>query len=344
MPNPLHAPAEFANSVLSISRRVAADVILPVTDSSLLAILPERDRFKPSCVPFPDIDVYRRISNKALLLETAARLGIAVPSQFVLSEKSHLAELAHTLRFPSVIKPSRSIVESEGVRLKTVVRHADGLAALQAQVHDMPDAVFPLLIQQRIVGPGIGVFLLRWHGEIVAQFAHRRIREKPPAGGVSVYRESVTADPALVKKSAELLEAFDWTGPAMIEYKVDRATGTPYLMEINGRLWGSLQLAIDAGVNFPLILALLAHGEPVTPVRTYKLGVRSRWWWGDLDHLLARWRKSKRQLALADDAPSRLRATLDFFMLWRPGDRNEVFRIGDPWPAVRETAAWFRGE
>ena len=68
---------------------------------------------------------------------------------------------------------------------------------------------------------------------------------------MSVYRESVAADPDLVRRSRALLDAFGWCGVAMVEYKLDERTGTPYLMEVNGRFWGSLQLAIDAGVDFP---------------------------------------------------------------------------------------------
>ena len=37
----------------------------------------------------------------------------------------------------------------------------------------------------------------------------------------------------------------------MVEFKHDERDGVPKLMEINGRFWGSLQLAIDAGVDFP---------------------------------------------------------------------------------------------
>jgi predicted ATP-grasp superfamily ATP-dependent carboligase len=200
-----------------------------------------------------------------------------------------------------------------------------------------------LLLQQRIVGPGVGIFLLRWGGEPVATFAHRRIREKPPSGGVSVYRESIAADPKLVASSLALLSRFAWEGVAMVEYKLDAATGVPYLMEINGRFWGSLQLAVDAGVNFPGLLVSLALGEHPTPVTAYHVGVRSRWWLGDLDQLLARLRHSTRELALPPGSPGRARALTDFLTLWRPGDRNEIFRWSDPMPAVRETVEWMQG-
>ena len=59
-------------------------------------------------------------------------------------------------------------------------------------------------------------------------------------------------------------------------------------MEVNGRFWGSLQLAIDAGMNFPLLFYRLAIGEDVPSQFDYKAGVRSRWLLGDLDQLLIR--------------------------------------------------------
>jgi predicted ATP-grasp superfamily ATP-dependent carboligase len=113
-------------------------------------------------------------------------------------------------------------------------------------------------------------------------------------------------------------------------------------MEVNGRFWGSLQLAIDAGVDFPALLLAAAEGEPVTPVVEYRSGVRSRWWWGDVDHLIARLRRSRDVLALPPDAPSRWRAVRDFLTVHRGVDREEILRRDDPRPFIRETRQWFR--
>ena len=199
------------------------------------------------------------------------------------------------------------------------------------------------LLQERIVGTGIGVFLLLRNRSAIAVFGHRRIREKPPSGGVSVYRESVRPAPDLVRRSEALLARLDWEGVAMVEYKVDAKTGEPFLMEINGRFWGSLQLAVDAGADFPRWLVQLAEGTPWEQQPDYRLGVRSRWWWGDVDQMLTRLRRSPAELALPPDDPGLWRSLLAFLTLWRPGDRNEVFRWDDPAPCWRETRAWLRG-
>jgi predicted ATP-grasp superfamily ATP-dependent carboligase len=177
----------------------------------------------------------------------------------------------------------------------------------------------------------------------MAVFSHQRLREKPPAGGVSVYSESVEPDPALVERSEALLRHFDWQGVAMVEYKIDRATRTPYLMEVNGRFWGSLQLAIESGVDFPALLVALACGEHPAPVRDYRVGVRNRWWWGDVDHLITRLRRSAAFLALPPDAPSRWDTVRSFLSTTISPARNEVWRRDDPRPFVRETVNWLRG-
>src|SRR4029079_15812587 len=96
------------------------------------------------------------------------------------------------------------------------------------------------------------------------------------------------------------------------------------------------------GVDFPTLLLAAASGHPRPPVLTWKLGVPSRWWWGDVDQLLSGLRHSAAELTLPPGEPGRLGALARFLVLWRPGDRNEVLRLTDPGPFLRETADWFR--
>lgn len=338
----LQEPARFIADVTALASAWRVHFLIPVTDASVLAILSARDQFGDVQIPFPDLETFRRVSDKAVVLQTAPRFGIHVPQQWVVSSRDSLAAVpADSVTFPLVLKPSRSIGKSQGRGVKLVARYAANRAQLDSHLAEFDPSVYPVLVQRRIQGPGVGVFLLLWEGTVIAVFSHRRIREKPPSGGVSVYAESIPADPGLVSQSRALLEYFGWQGVAMVEYKFDDASGTPYLMEINGRFWGSLQLAIDAGVDFPTLLLAAAAGTKPESVRKYRIGLRGRWWWGDVDHLLARLRLSS-DGSDPRSGQSMWRTVRDFLLLWRPGDRNEVLRLHDPRPFFRETVDWFK--
>jgi predicted ATP-grasp superfamily ATP-dependent carboligase len=345
VPDPLITPGAFADAVAGLARSHRADLVLPIAEPAMLAILDARQAFSGARLPFPSVDVFRAVSNKGLLLNRAASAGLAVPTQTTLTGPGDLGALDRaSLAFPLVLKPVRSVAEADGGRISLRVAHARDRAELHRHLAQLPAAAFPLLLQQRIVGPGVGVFLLLWEGDCRGVFAHRRILEKPPSGGVSVYREAIAAEPELVRRSRALLESLGWTGVAMVEFKIEAATGQPYLMEVNGRFWGSLQLAIDAGVDFPALLAEAALGLPAREPPPYRVGVRSRWSWGVVDHLLARLRSTDRELGLPPGSRSRT-ATIGMALasLARGDDRDEVFRLKDPKPFFRESLAWLRG-
>jgi predicted ATP-grasp superfamily ATP-dependent carboligase len=342
-PQPLREPGAFLKALEGLVRERAIEVVIPVTEAALLAVLPERHQLGDAVLPFPSAEAFRRISDKVLVLEVARDLGIRVPEQYVLvsPEERDLLD-AQCLEYPLVVKPSRSVAPSGSGAVQLTVRHATDRGEFEAIVDALPAAAFPLLLQQRVRGPGAGIFLLVWEGQTLAAFAHRRIREKPPAGGVSVYRESIPLEEALLERSQALLDRFEWKGVAMVEFKIDAATGTPYLMEVNGRLWGSLQLAVDAGVDFPVLLVEAALGRPVPQTAEYRIGVRSRWWYGDLDQLLARLRHGPSTPGLDAAGHIRWRALREFLSTSK-ADINEILRVQDPLPFLRESIDWLRG-
>lgn len=330
----------YARSLIALTAELGADVVIPVTEASLRAVLPRRSEF-PALIPFPDGEVFRAASDKRSLLEIARRLGIATPAEVVVTEPASLGESVG-LPFPVVLKPSTSVVNTGEGQAKLSVSYASTMSELQRQVELLSPAAFPVLVQERIVGPGIGVFLLRWDGATRMSFAHRRIREKPPSGGVSTYRVAVPLDPDWLDQAESLLAALDWCGVAMVEFKLDG--NRPVLMECNGRFWGSLQLAIDAGADFPAALVAWATGDvEARGPSAYRTGARSRWFWGDVDHLLLRLFRSATELHLPVDSPGRLRTLVEFMKFWRPDDRFEVARLNDPVPFLRESWSWIRG-
>ncbi|HYR07209.1 MAG TPA: ATP-grasp domain-containing protein [Longimicrobium sp.] len=340
VPDPLAAPDAYAAAVRALCARDGIEALVPIGEASALALLEPDARPPGVVIPLPPLEVFRAACDKPRVIRAAADAGIAVPRQRVVERPEARMEIGPgDVAFPVVLKPSRSVVEEDGGRGKTRVEHAADWVRMQAGLADLPRAAYPVLVQERVNGPGMGIFLLTWEGRVRAVFAHRRLREKPPSGGVSVYRESVAPDPSLVARAAGLLAGLGWRGVAMVEMKTDALTGTPYLMEVNGRFWGSLQLAVDAGVDFPRLLLEAAFGAPPAPPPPWRPGVRSRWEWGEVDHLLARLRRTPAELDLPPGAPGRGRALLDFLSI-RRGDRGEVFRWRDPAPALRETLDW----
>jgi predicted ATP-grasp superfamily ATP-dependent carboligase len=342
VPDALVRPDDFAEAILALAKNERASLVLPVAEPALLAILPIRSRLQPAVVPFPDLATFSALSDKQQLLEEASKLGIAVPTQVVVSDAAAIDSVDLCgLRYPIVLKPTRSIGGKSGDRAKLGVSYASDQDELRRKVLSLPPVAFPLLLQQRIVGPGMGIFLLFWDGQVRARFAHRRLCEKPASGGVSVYCESICADEALVERSRKLLERFGWCGVAMVEYKRDSETGQPYLMEVNGRFWGSLQLAIDAGVDFPRLLVASALGAPVERQTSYRVGVRSRWWWGQVDHVVGRVRRRGGATPIPPGTPSLTRALGDMVLgPFRRGDYEGVLSWNDPRPFWNETLSW----
>jgi protein-tyrosine-phosphatase len=171
-------------------------------------------------------------------------------------------------------------------------------------------------------------------------FAHRRLREKPPSGGTSVLSESIPVEKALEDAAVRLLSPLAWHGVAMLEYKRDAARGDIYLMEVNGRFWGSLQLAVDAGVDFPHLTYQLATGRPPDAPASYRVGAKSRWFLGDVDHLLLRLRKRDAALHLPPGSPSRCRSVVDFMKVAGRGLRYDVFDATDRSPQMYEASQY----
>ncbi|CAN5705515.1 ATP-grasp domain-containing protein [soil metagenome] len=335
-------PDAYAHRIGDLCREHRIDVLIPVTDAAIEAVLPSAAELAPTRIPFPPYEVYHGISDKRGLMRRARELGVPTPPELELPDAATPVDEAALPRFPVVVKPARSVVNTGEEQIHTSVSHAVDRDALDEVLRRAHPQAYPLLVQEYIPGVGEGAFFLMWEGRTVAGFSHRRIREKPPAAGVSVYREAIPLATDLEKFSRLLLDDFGWTGVAMVEYRRSLLDGVPYLMEVNGRFWGSLQLAVDAGVDFPSLLVDCALGLDPEPVEGYRAGIRSRWWLGDLDHLIIRMKESTPRYRLPPDAGSRPGALLRFLVPWMPGDRSEVFRLSDPGPGLREMREWIR--
>jgi protein-tyrosine-phosphatase len=222
-------------------------------------------------------------------VDLASSLGIPVPESRMVASLAD-AELAE--EFPLVLKPVRSSAAVDGdvvILSAAIVRDERARrAALSALL-----AHGPVQQQRHVGGRGVGVEMLFDRGREVWHFVHERLHETPLTGGGSAYRRSVRPPSDLLAAARTLLHALEWHGVAMVEFKV-RRDGSFHLMEVNPRFWGSLALAIDCGVNFPLGLWRIAAGLPPVPQPAYRVPYYTRSLPKDLEWLWANWRADHR--------------------------------------------------
>ena len=319
------------------------DLLIPMTDiTSHLVAKHYHELSTYTKIAMPQPETYRSASDKTEMMHRARQLGVPIPQTYFVESIDEAISLAPDLTYPIVLKPRQSRYLTDSGWALTRVAYANNPEQLIAAIkkHD-PSLPLPML-QERITGPGCGAFLLFDHGTEKAVFFHRRLREKPPSGGVSVLRESIPIDSKMKDDATRLLKSLNWHGVAMVEFKQDNRDNQYKLMEINARFWGSLQLAIDAGVDFPHLLYRMETESSLAAVNSYRTGVRSRWFLGDLDHLLARLFKSANRLNLPNGAPGRLRTMFDLLKLKHVSTRYEIIDRDDPAPARHEFAEWVK--
>lgn len=335
-PSPGRYPEQFIEVIKNIVTEQRIDILLPMTELTTELLLTHKAELHDAVVPFPDIDTVASLSDKNRLMKQAESLGIPIPRTWYADTPKNLPCNLSDLPYPIVLKPGKSWIYHEQQWRRAAVRFADNAdAAKKILDTDWSFKAHPFMIQEKVAGFGAGVFAIYDNGKPLAFFAHRRLREKPPSGGVSVLSESTLVDPVLEQHARTLLDNANWHGVAMVEFKVS-ADGTAYLMEINTRFWGSLQLAIDAGVDFPWLLYQLACNEQPEAVTDFKTGVRLRWLLGDIDNLY---------LTLRDShySPTAKLNAIRHFLTPSPFiTRHEVNRLNDIVPAWFELKQYLK--
>ncbi len=335
-PSPQLHPDHFVSAIAELCEKENISIVFPMTELTTSLLLKHQNRLPGITLPFPGISSVDALADKYALMKLAESLGVPIPQTWHANDLDNLPVELNSLHYPLVLKPRKSWLEHNGEWLHTSIRfaeHSDKAADILE--HDPAFRAHSFMLQECVQGRGEGVFALYDKGKPLAFFAHKRLREKPPRGGVSVLSESAVVDSKLLSYARTLLDHVGWHGIAMVEFRV-ADDGTPYLMEINTRFWGSLQLAIDAGVDFPWLLYQVASGEQVPTVDSYKAGKRLRWVLGDLDTLYLTLRDN--EFSSMDKA----RAVLKFLLPSPFRTRHEVNRLGDLGPFWWELRQYVR--
>jgi len=344
-PPPAEAPEEAVEVLLRAARDLSIDLIVPVTDEIILPLSEARARFADVCrLALPGRDALATALDKRATLELAGTLDIPVPKTRLATNIDEALAAAKDIGWPVVLKPQSSRVYRRALKTGDQgkvaafgVSYAADPETLTAQVGHL-EGRSGVLVQEYCRGTGFGIELLMDRGQPLAAFQHRRVREVPITGGASSYRDSVRVDEVLLADAVRLLGALDWTGLAMVEFKAGNTGRT--LMEVNGRIWGSLPLAVKAGMDFPARLVDLclngssdARGGLDT---TYQVGVRSRNLELETTWIGSALRRGRRYPFL--EAPSRREALRVALKLLNPADGYDVQSRDDPRPGLAEIA------
>jgi len=316
-PSPNHRPSEFLSFLFEELSHRSYQMLLPMEDETLGLISQHHSEFsRLTYLPIVSFEKLQFARRKDKILQMAEKLGIPIPRTWYVDDISKISKLKDRLTYPVVIKPQMS---SGAVGISYPKNPGDFMEQYLSIHRRFPYPLIQELIPRE--GPGYGAsFLLDEKGEVRASFVHKRLREYPVAGGASTLRESVRGDD-IRDMARALLNALDWFGVAMVEFKVDPRDGTPKLMEINPRFWGSLSLAVEAGVNFPYLLYRMSRGENFKPVEHYQIGKRCRWLLpGDILHFIYN--------------PGRMKLWPEFFHFWDGNTAYDILSRKDPLPVL----------
>ncbi len=336
-------PNQFSSAIMKHCKKEKIDIIIPMTELTTSLILELKSKLQTITIPLSTIETISFLSNKYSLINLSKTLGVPIPKTLHINSIDELPNDLPSFSYPVILKSDKSWVNYKGQWIHTTVRTANSSSeAKEIIFSDLSFKATSFMIQEFIPGKGAGLFTLYDKGNPIAFFAHNRLREKPPQGGVSVLSESTAVDPILEKYSRALLGHVNWHGVAMVEFRIT-PEGKPYLMEINTRFWGSLQLAIDAGVDFPWLLyqtciqdnkdRLLSQNNSTSD---YKVGVRLRWILGDLDSLYLVLRNPETSFA------TKLKKIVAFLTPHPFITRHEVNRMADFKPFIWELKQYLK--
>ena len=242
----------WKETLLSIFRSEKYDLVIPCSDPTTLPLQRHRSDFEPLVqIYLLNDDVFEIVADKARLYKLAITLGINIPLHETCSSIEHVDGLVSRLGLPLILKPISSF-KMENLQRKNHVHRAESEEELRYLIQPMLKTG-EVQAQSYFTGKGVGVEVLASEGEILLSFQHERVHE-PIGGGGSSYRKSVSLSPELLSATEKLMKALNYTGVAMVEFMVNARTGAWILVEINGRFWGSLPLALASGVDFPYAL------------------------------------------------------------------------------------------
>lgn len=256
-PDPRRASVETVAALREHFSRERYDAVIPVGLDMVELFVNHREELQaPMLLPSPPS--FAIAADKRVTFTHAAELGIPTP-------RTLPAERWHELPSPVVFKHARS-----GAYIATDIGEA------HAHARELGERIGEYLVQEYIPGEnGFGYFAIFSEGRETGYFLHERLMQYPKEGGPSVVARAIR-NARIHELGRSLLESLNWHGVAMVEFKRSDRDGEFYLIEINPKLWGSLDLAIQSGCDFPVWIVRALLGEELGS-NGYRAGLTYQW-------------------------------------------------------------------
>lgn len=333
----------FVDVVAEVASKNGIDLIIPVTDWTVLPLSQRRQRFngitKLALGPHSALEL---AADKYRTVCLARELGIRTPETALIQSGDELKNATSRFKFPAVIKDRFSARWIGNRAVLGSVSYAYSAEDLKQKVQKRLNEAGDVLVQEFIAGEGIGFSCLSVDEGVRLPFMWRRIREIDPRGSGSSAAKSIAPIPEVRDSSSNLVARAGLQGICMVEYKRPYTGGQVVLMEINGRPWGTLQLPISCGINYPVLLVeWLLNGKLPPEITEYKVGLTFRRLVSELTHLEHTFHGTPPGWPIP--YPSFLETLMKISLPWYPGVRYSDVWITDPAPGAVGLRNWFRG-
>ena len=261
----------YLNEILKILKNNNIKVLLPIGNISCSLVSKYKNEIKKyTNVPIVDYNKMIIAQNKRKTFKFAKEINIPIPLTYHPDSLDEVKTIKEKINFPIVIKKVNA--NESGV---IYCNNWSELTSIYSDYTKNSDETTQLpIIQEYIHGQGVGFYGLFNNGVCEAYFMHERLHEYPITGGSSTFAKS-SYDEELRILGEKILSKLEWHGVAMVEFKKNKI-GDYYLMEINPKFWGSLELSYAAGLDFSYLTYLLALGQHI-PKTDYNRNIYFRW-------------------------------------------------------------------
>ena len=268
MPPPEEDEPAFVEAVRKAVAAGDYELVFGAGDGEVLALSAARDELGAIFPYGPHEDVVRAF-DKVRLAEAGRRAGFEV------------AESVAPEEAPVVVKPRQTTVhDPDGGPLRLRAELEKTPEQAEARIDYLESVGAEPLVQRYVQGDLVAFVVVTDRDSSIVAAVQQRASAVTTRGGTS-RGETEPLDPALTERVGALLSDLNWFGIAQVQFQAPHG-GDPVLIDLNGRFYGSMALALSAGPNLPAIWAALATGRPLPEITPSRIGVRYQWLESDL--------------------------------------------------------------